>query len=617
MQNNKYGVSKRLFIITIAKICLFFVLLVRLFYLQIREGFYFEQLSERNRTSLVPIIPKRGIIYDIFGVEIANNTFYWEALVIKSEIKQSIELFVNNIQAILYITDQDKKRIINDYNNNPAYYPILIKTELSESEIAAIETFSNNLPGVFLRPAYRRNYPFKNAMSHILGYTSLPDDKTKSNNIPNWYLGKTGIEEVMDSFLKGQVGFFKYEVDAHGRVVRRLEQSKSQVGHSITLTIDAHLQAFVYQLLSQYYSASAVVTDIDNGNILSIVSYPSFDPDLFTLGISNKEWKNLLNDDKAPLNNKPFLGLYQPGSTIKSIMLLEALQLGIIDEKTEINCKGSIKVGRDTFHCWKRSGHGLIYSVHAISESCDVYFYELAKKMKLAKMNKVAKDFGFATKQLPSFTPENQGSVIPLVSTNTLGDNIVSIIGQGKWTVTPLQLNKMISNLANNGVNRPFNILKNIQYDNKIIYPKPQLSTNTLKYDKDNFFIVRKGLLESVVSAKGTSRFASTQDEDWVLAGKSGTTQVRRITLEERNQYGGRAIANHKLPWELRDHSLFVGFVPYNHPRYAISVVVDHGGSGGIVAGGITKQIAKYLKEYHNDYISESERLNNIFKHYG
>jgi penicillin-binding protein 2 len=602
MRNNTQF-SRRLFLVIIIKFFLFFALLVRMFKLQIVDNFYFNQLSERNRTSLVPVIPKRGIIFDILNVEIANNSFFWEALVVKSEIKQNIELFLNNVSSLLYLTPEDKARIIKDYKNNSSFYPISIKEQLSDSEIAAIETFSYNIPGIFLRPFYRRNYPFKDALSQIIGYTALSDDIKKSYNIPNWYLGKSGVEVVMDSFLKGEAGFLKYEVNAYGKVVRKLEQLKSTPGSNIKLTIDSALQNHLYSFLKDYHSASAIVSNVQNGNILALCSYPSFDPNLFSHGISAENWKALSTNEKAPLTNKTIQGVYPPGSTIKGILLLKALSMGIVTPATTVFCSGSVKLGNHTFHCWKRGGHGSVNAENAIPESCDVYFYELARKMKISDMNAVAQDFGFGEKQMSFLPSESKGSKIPKEERTTLGDNFNSSIGQGKWQISPIQIHKMVTILATGGKDISFNLLRSIDYQNKIIYPKNKKEPTTLNnYPKEYFDIIRKNFFDTINTPKGTARSASTGLADWQVSGKTGTAQVRRFTAEERRANNGGVIANHLLPWNRRDHALFTGFLPFDNPKYAITIVVEHGGSGAGATAGIVKEIALFLKKQDEKY---------------
>jgi penicillin-binding protein 2 len=611
--NNKLF-TKRLFILLAAKSFLFFVLVIRLFYLQIKENFYFNSLSEKNRTNLIPIIPKRGIIYDGYGVVLADNMFLWEILFIKSNINQSIQLFLNTISSIVEISDKEKERILKEYKNKPAYYPILIKQNLSQSEIAGVETFSYKLPGIFIRPFYRRFYPYKDDFAHLLGYTSITDDLSKSNGIAGWFVGRSGIELTMNNFLRGEVGYSKYEINARGQAIRKLDQIPSKQGHAISLTIDQVLQSKVNQILSNYHSGSVFVHDITNGNILAMPSYPSFDPNLFSYGIPENIWKDLTNNEKGPLYNKIISGLYPPGSTIKPLMVLKALQDKLVTPDTIIECKGYIDVGKDRFHCWKRHGHGKVNIEQALYESCDIWFYELARKLDLHNMSDAAFEFGFGQKHLNLLQGEQKGRLINerISKKPTLGDNIVGIIGQGNWLINPMQLSIMTALCANNGSTPNLNLIKSIEYDNKIIYPKNNQDDIKINYNKEYLSLVKKTFFDTINHPKGTAKIAATYDPNWPLCGKTGTAQVRRITREERDTTG--VIANYNLPWIKRDHALFTGFVPYEKPLYAITVIIDHGGGGGSIAAPIAKEVALILRDRHPIYEAEKERLNKILQ---
>jgi penicillin-binding protein 2 len=609
MKNNNIF-NRRVFVLLIAKICLFGLLVARLFYLQIKEGFYFNNLSDRNRTNLVPIIPKRGIIYDNHNVPLADNLFLWEALFIKSQIAQNINLFINNITSIIIISDEDKARILSDYKNKPAHSPILIKQHLSQSEIAAIETFSYNLPGVFIRPFYRRNYPYANSFAHIIGYTSITNDLSKSNKVPNWQIGRYALEQSLDPFLKGTIGYSKYEINAYGSIIRKLEQKTSIPGNNISLSIDKILQEEVYKLLSQYNSASAIVSEIKTGKILAMPSYPSFNPNLFTEGISNKLWSNLTTNEKAPLSNKALMGLYPPGSTIKPIVALQALEKGLITPETTFKCKGYIDIGKERFHCWSRKGHGDVNLSQSISKSCDVYYYNLANLLSTKELDDVAKDFGFGEKHLPILQSESKGkTMISENSDSKFSDKIIGVIGQGKWLATPIQLNKMISLIANYGYEFNYTILKNIEYEDKVVYPKPPITNKALHYQKEHFEVIKKALFDTTNARSGSGIMAKTWDKDWQISGKTGTSQVRRISMLERES---GVLKNHQVAWNRRDHALFVGYVPAHDPQYAISVVIEHGGSAAITAAPLGGEIAKILKTRHPFYLAENERINKI-----
>ncbi len=594
----------------IAKILLFCLLVVRLFYLQIKEGLYFNDLSDKNRTNLVPIIPKRGLIYDNFNVPIADNLFLWEALFIKSQIAQNINLFINNVTSIIVLSDKDKERILSDYKNKPSHYPILIKQHLSQSEIAAIETFSYNLPGIFIRPFYRRNYPYANTFAHVLGYTSITNDLSKSNKVPNWQIGRYALEQALDPFLKGTIGYSKYEINAYGNIIRKLDQKTSIPGNNIALTIDKILQEEVYKLISQYNSASVIVSEIKTGKILAMPSYPSFDPNYFTEGISHKLWSELLNNEKAPLSNKVLMGMYPPGSTIKPIVALQALEKGVITPEKTFHCKGYIDIGKDRFHCWSRKGHGDINLSQSISKSCDVYYYNLASLISAQDLEEVARNFGLGEKHLPILHSESKGKTLQSDDTKTTyADKIIGVIGQGKWLTTPIQLNKMISLIANDGYDFNYTLLKNIEYEDKVVYPKQTTNNRVLNYKKEHLDLIKQALFETTNIQGNSGMLANTWMENWKLSGKTGTSQVRRISLKERET---GVLSNHMVEWNRRDHALFVGYVPSNDPMYAISVVIEHGGSASITAAPLAGEIARLLAKRHPFYVAENERINKI-----
>ncbi len=613
MQSSNKVFSRRVFILLIIKLGLLFTLIIRFFYLQIRENFHFNSLSDKNRTNLVPIIPKRGIIFDNLNIRLADNLFLWELLFIKSQIPKNVNLFINTLTSIIEINADEKARILYDYKNKPAHFPILVKQNLSQSEIAAIETFSYNLPGVFIRPFYRRNYPYSDALAHLIGYTSITNDLSKSNNVPHWQIGRYAMEESLDAFLKGSVGYSKYEINAHGHIIRKLEQKTSIPGNNIALTIDSALQNKIYELLSEYNSASAVVSEIKTGKILAMSSYPSFDPNLFTEGIPAKVWSELLENEKAPLSNKPMMGLYPPGSTIKPMLALEALAKGVITADTTFECKGYHEVGRDRFHCWLRKGHGKVNLEKSISQSCDIYYYNLANLLDSKYIDEASKNFGFGKKHLNILPNEAKGKTIineESTKKSVFGDKIIAMIGQGNWLVTPLQLNKMISLIANYGMDYKYSLLKNIEYEDKVVYPKQDTAQKVLHYPKEHFELIKKALYNTVNEKGGSGILANTYDPSWILSGKTGTSQVRRISLKERQE---GIIPNHLVPWNRRDHGLFVGYVSSkNEDLYAISVVIEHGGSAAITAAPLAREIAKMLKERYPFYEEENERINKI-----
>jgi penicillin-binding protein 2 len=612
--DNNVVFTKRVFIIGLIKLFIFFVIIIRLFYLQIRESLYFKKLADKNRTSLVPIIPKRGVIYDRFFTKIASHVLTWELLFIKSQINTDINVFLSSFDEIISLSVEEKLRISKDYKKYTPYTPILVKTNLTEKQVAVLETLSYKISGIFIRPIYKRYYPYKYVFSHILGYVGITNDLNKTKNISNWATGKIGLEFSLDSTLRGEVGFLKYEVNAYGKVIKELERQTPIAGYDVSLTIDYKLQNYIFSLL-EGFSGSCIVVDVKNGDILSLVSTPSFDANLFVDGIEQSEWNKLLGNEYKPLSNKSALSMYPPGSTIKPIMSLIALDKGVIDPKQTVKCKGYIDVGRHRFHCWKKEGHGVVNMEEAIFNSCDVYFYELAKKLTIADMIKVGKDFGFGETHLPLIKNESLGKTLDMEDEGHLGQKIISIIGQGKWLTTPVQLANMITIIANDGKILPFNLLKSIESKNKIMYPKMKNNVTQLSYKQEHFDIIKEAMFKTINHPKGTGANARISAKhkpfpDWKVAGKTGTSQVKRISLEDRKN--GLNVEN--IPWQFRDHALFVGFLPFHDPKYSVTLVLDHASSSTYITAPISKKIMMEVKKRHLLYDKQDKIINKILE---
>ncbi len=610
MKNNLY--TRRIFILAILKIFLLLVLVFRLVFLQIKKQIYFSNLSDKNRTDNIPIIPKRGVIKDFFSTNLAEDTMLWELLFIKSQIKTSIDLYINTLSSILILSKEDIRRIKEDYKTGKSNIPILIKRNLTQKEIGIVETFSYNLQGIFIRPYYKRNYPYDEAFAHLIGYTGLPDDISKTQNVTNWNVGKFGLESQLDMFLRGEIGYSKYEVNAKRNILKKLDQIQSKKGNNVALTIIEELQTYIYNLLSEYNSATAVVIDIATGNVLAMCSYPSFDANLFSDGISSQNWNNLITNEKAPLTFKCVQSLFPPGSTLKPILALKALEKGYITKNTTCTCTGKMKVGNSIFHCWKKTGHGVQNVEEAIFNSCDIFFYSLANSMTREDMVSVAQDFGLGETHLPIVKSEQKGLLIDdYYRRYSLGDLMIATIGQSKWLTTPLQLAYMTSILASNGEKRKLNILKSIEYPDKVIYPVNPTIQEKVPYSKENLNLIKNALYKTVQLKTATAYTANNLDENWPVSGKTGTSQVKRISLEERKT---GIIPNHELPWRLRDHGLFIGFVPFDIPKYSISVVVEHGGGGSATAAPIANLISIKLKELDKKYNTELNKISSIIQ---
>ena len=438
-----------------------------------------------------------------------------------------------------------------------------------------------------------RHYQEYESYAHIVGYVGPISDKDLESEkpvdpvlqIPKFQIGKVGVEKKLEAHLRGRAGVSKVEVNASGRVMRELNRTQGKSGENIHLTIATNLQKFASERLKGM-SASSVLIDIKSGDILSLVSTPSYNPNNFVLGISHSDWNDLLNDERKPLLNKATSGAYPPGSTFKMVVAAAALELGLIGLNDKIFCAGFYELGSRKFHCWQKGGHGKMSLQEAIQKSCDVYFYELARKVGVKRIGAMAKQLGLGQSyQLPltgisgGFVPTKKWKKERFGTSWLVGDTLNIGIGQGFSLATPLQLAVMTARIASGREVTP-NLIKNTEKELDKIKP--------LSIRKETLAAIKKGMYDVVNDKKGTAfKFRST-DENYSIAGKTGTSQVRKITREERES---GVIKNEDLPWKMRDHALFTCFAPYRNPKYALSVVVEHGGSGSKVAAPIARDI--------------------------
>jgi penicillin-binding protein 2 len=433
-------------------------------------------------------------------------------------------------------------------------------------------------------------------------------------NVPGLKTGKSGLEKSLNKNMIGKPGFQRFEVNAHGKRIKELQSFQGTIGKSYKITIDQELQMFASSLLKEK-SGSVCVMDIYTGDIVVMVSSPTFDPNKFVHGISYDDWQKLLEDQKKPLLNKSIAGLYPPGSTIKPIVALSALENDVISTKLVVECRGSVDRYDRTYHCWKKKGHGFMNLRNAIKQSCDIYFYEIARRLGVDRLSVTAKDFGLGKKTLDSFTEERSG-VVPntkwkkenIGSSWYLGETLISGIGQGYYQATPLQLCLMMAQLANGG----YKITPRIVDDRYSIQPTinawrenfrlknngldlPSSGLKKLYRNKENIKFILDCLYGAPNEPMGPSYRSRLKKPEYIFAGKTGTSQVRTITLEER----ALELKNADLPYEKRDHALFTAFAPYNNPRYALSIIIEHGGSGSSGAAPLAKKIIKKLLQRH------------------
>ena len=583
---------KRSLIIFSINILLLFVLLGRLYYLQIYQGEKYAVLSDSNRTSKRLLAPPRGVINDRNGVELAVNIQNFQAMLIPEQNHQ-IDETLKSLAPILNLNQETIERIKKDIAHHRRFVPVKIKDNLSWEEVAELMLNNTRYPGLIIDEGLIRAYPYKEYTAHPLGYVGSVSeaDLQKSDapllQVPGFKIGKAGFEKTYDEMLRGTEGSLTYEVNAYGRIMREIEKREGAKGKDLDLTIDIRLQKAAYDAFGKE-SGAAVVLDVHTGEILAFVSVPSFDPNLFVDGISLTNWRNLIENEKTPMTDKAISGQYSPGSTFKIVVALAALEAGIINTKTTSFCSGKMKLGNHLFHCWKHSGHGRLNVVEAIKNSCDIFFYETALKLGIEKIAAMSRKLGLG--QTYEIGLENQKSgVIPdkkwkqekLKQPWQQGETVIAGIGQGYVLVTPLQLVTMLARVVNGGYEIYPTFIKE---ENPIVPKKMNIKTENLE-------IVKQGMFEVVNGIGGTATRARLKLKNVKMGGKTGTTQVRRISLKERAQGIKR---DEDLPWKYRNHAWFMAYAPHDNPKYAVAVIAEHGRSGSGVAAPIA---AKILEE--------------------
>ncbi|MZR32058.1 penicillin-binding protein 2 [Sneathiella litorea] len=576
----------------------------RLYYLQVIHSDEYSTMADENRMNLQLLPPLRGRIVDRFGLEVASNRHNYRVVLIPEQTK-SVEATLDALEHYVPPGSIDRERVLKDVKRKRSFVPIPVVDNLTWEQFAKINVNSPDLPGIQMDVGSTRDYPYGPLFAHIVGYVGAVSERDLQTQeydplleLPEFRIGKSGIEKYYDKTLRGKAGLSRLEANAFGRIIRELNRQEGIPGNDAVLTIDKQLQEFTVRRMGTE-SAAAVIMDIHSGDVLSMVSVPSFDPNAFASGISSADWKALIEDPKRPLGNKAIGGQYPPGSTFKMIVALAALEAGVINAGHQVFCSGHTQLGKHRFHCWKRGGHGKLDLEDAISQSCDIYFYDIARKVGVDKIAEMAHRFGLGEELDIDMLGERDG-LIPTKAWKLavqgvpwqLGETYNTGIGQGYVLATPLQLAVMTARLANGGKKVSPRLVRSINGEalEGAMQPHPQLnledldlgiSQNSLKY-------VLNGMYKVVNGPRGSARAAKIRVEGWEMAGKTGTAQVRRISRKERIE-GVRK--SDEKPWEERDHALFVGYAPFDDPRYAVSVIVEHGGSGSGAAAPIARDL--------------------------
>jgi penicillin-binding protein 2 len=616
-------ISRRMFLLSAAKVVVVIGVLGRLVSLQINESSKYKTLSDKNRFREWKLAPERGIIKDFFNREIASNSQVYQIHLIPENTRNIEEIFFR-LKGILNLSDQKLSNLKKKITKQKPWEPVIISDNLSWAEFSRVNLFLYELQGVEPVVSVARAYK-DNSSAHALGYVSQVSAKDLKNKkylkdiaVPGIAVGKTGLEKLLDEKMIGKVGFQRYEVNAYGKRIQQIKVDQGQAGENFKTTLDLEVQKYATKLIKDE-AAAVCVMDIYNGDVVSMVSSPAYDPNAFVHGVDREYWNTLINNEKKPLTNKALSGLYPPGSTIKTLVALSALENNILKPSNTVKCTGKIELHGEKFHCWKKKGHGIMNMRSAIQRSCDVYFYEVARKLGVDRLSITAKKFGLGKKVLDGFNEERSG-VVPntawkkkFIGQNWyIGETLHSGIGQGYFQSTPMQLCLMTAQIANGGykikpriifneTKKSLNTFMPFINENFNKFPKDSpavlnLNLKPLFKNQENINFVKDAMFASSNEPGGTSYKSRLKDERYTFAGKTGSSQIKRFTDEQREA----EVKQNEIDYKSRDHALFIAFAPYKNPRYAISIVVEHGGSGSSSAAPIASKIIKKVLQRHD-----------------
>ena len=603
-------INRRMFIIGMAKVVVLTGIIARLFSLQINNNKKYLTLSDKNRIREWKLPPTRGNIVDYFGNIVAGNLKVYQLHIIPEQIENFNYLLVR-LKTLLNLSDKKIQKIVNLKNKLKPWDSIIVSENLSWSQFLKVNNYLYDLVGVKPVMTISRNYPFNDIYTHVLGYVSQPNQEeilenkiVKERFVPGMKIGKLGLEKTFENQLIGTNAIQRYEVNAFGKRINQLEFQKGIQGNKIKITLDTEVQKLSAKLL-QNKAGSISVMDIYTGDVIAMYSSPSYDPNLFLFGISQDDWELIRNNPLKPLINKTLSGLYSPGSTIKPIVALSALENNVISPNFKVKCTGKTELYGQTFHCWKEKGHGYVSLKNAMKQSCDTYFYEVARLLGVDRLNITAKKFGLGEKVLGEYFDNEKQGLFPNTSWKknnlgqgwVLGETLITGIGQGYIQTTPLQLCLMTAQIANGGYKIKPKILvkdKPLSFDqakNSIEFQSLHSPNIKLFDNPKNIKIVQEAMFSSTNEIYGTSYKSRIDDPKYQFAGKTGTAQVKRISKREREL----DLKLEQIPYKDRDHALYVAYGPYKNPRYALSIIVEHGGSGSTTAAPMAKELFKLI----------------------
>lgn len=618
-------ISRRLFVLVSAKIVLLTAVTSRLYNLQISDKKKYEILSDKNRIREWKTPPQRGIITDYFDNILAENDRVFQVHLSLDEIKKFNET-IFKLKNIINLTEEEVKKIYIRKQKLKPWDTLVVSENLSWSQFSKLNLYLHDLEGTKPVLSTSRYYPYANDLVHVIGYVgdaSREDIENKKeiekNFVPGLKVGKSGLESSKEKVLIGKYGIKRYEVNASGKKISQIDYLKENQGDKVKITIDLEVQKLAQNLLKDK-AGSICVMDIYTGELIAMASSPTYDPNKFTHGIGNKDWNEIQDNPLKPLVNKSIAGLYSPGSTIKPIVALAALEYGIIGPEKIVQCKGHkhpYELYGQKYHCWKKDGHGFMKLRNAIKQSCDVYFYEIARLLGVDKLSVIAKKYGLGAKVLENLFIEEKKGIVPstkwkrenLEQAWYLGETIITGIGQGYIQTTPIQLCLMTAQLANGG----YKIKPKIIFDENTSFEKIVSKIQNNKIEKlyknsNNIKFVLDAMFGSTNELYGTSFKSRYENIKYQFAGKTGTSQVRRITEREREL----DLDQSEIKYKNRDHALFIAFAPYKNPRYSISVLIEHGGSGSKVAAPLAKKLIKKIIDRHELREQTRKKIKNL-----
>ena len=638
--NKLKTINRRMFIFSAAKAVIFFGIVGRLFSLQISENKKYLTLSDKNRLRETRLPPIRGEFKDYFGNTIAGNLKVYQLHVVPEQVEDFRSLLIR-LRDILKFDNKTLSKIFAKKKTQKPWETIVISENLNWDEFSKINFYLHELPGAKPVITVGRSYPYGESYTHVLGYVSqasvndLVNNKViKERNVPGLRVGKSGLEKKFENELIGTNSIQRYEVNAFGKRINQIDFKEGSRGQTINLTIDTEIQKLTSDLLRDK-AGSISVMDIYTGDIIAMNSSPSFDPNLFLYGIDEKLWNSIKSDPLNPLLNKTVSGLYSPGSTIKPIVALSALENDVIRPDKQVKCEGKVEMYGEKYHCWKKKGHGFMSLKNSIKQSCDIYFYELARLLGVDRLSITAKKFGLGTKVLGEYFENEKEGIVPstewkkeILGQNWyLGETFITGIGQGYIQTNPLQLCLMTAQLANGGYKiypkirvgqnqKSYESIKRIMKENEMEAREEakekdnaliKATEEFLKVEKkehqplyrnpENIKFVLDAMFKSTNEIYGTSYSSRIDDPKYQFAGKTGTSQVKRITEEEREL----DLDISQIPYKNRDHAWFIAFGPYENPRYAMSVLVEHGGSGSKAAAPIAQKLMRAVVDRHEE----------------